>query len=179
MNVNLFNKHQRGSRQPLCAAPSPLWLLGPGCPVPAILAQPWQKPRQTCDHCISKPKLGLAWCLAHSSSCASNCFHFESGTPAFAATAFIFLVFWLPLMVLLIFMRSEKINIRDNFLWMEMLWFQAPEKTTAELHTPRFSHFLAVGGMVAPACRSDLMTLGMSLSGEPGEGEGSEHQKLP
>lgn len=35
-------------------------------------------------------------------------------------------------MVLLIFMKFEKINIPDDFLRREMLWFQAPEKTTGE-----------------------------------------------
>lgn len=45
-------------------------------------------------------------------------------------------------MVLLIFMRSEKINILDHFLRMEILWFQTPEKTIGKFSTS--PHFLSV-----------------------------------
>lgn len=103
----------------------------------------WQRPRDNGDHFISKTAFDLVFCLYHLSSCASNTLHWrrllwkQNTHTWYRCVHFSYVLAWI--MVLLIFMKFEKINILDYFLCMEMLWFQTPEKTIGKFCKLTFS----------------------------------------
>lgn len=125
--------------------------LGPSLPRAVVR----EEPQSHWSGFISKAELAFARCLYHLSSFASNIWHwrrqlwkrnthtwFGCIRPSYVLAS---------VTALLIFMRFEKINIPDYFLWMEMWWFQAPEQTLAEsssLYLPQWLHAVRRGGLL-------------------------------
>lgn len=145
INLNLRERNSTWNFQEGCGQSS-LWHTHSNC---AFFTQAafhhgvWQEPRYNCDPPVSRTIFNLAVHVYHLSSFASNTLH--GGRLLWRQNTHIryhcvhFPDVLASIMGLLIFMKSEKINVLDYFLWMEMLWFQTPEKTIGKFYKPTFS----------------------------------------